>query len=626
MIIDKLRDPDVLQYLKFLVLHPSGVFKLEAASDIPHYLRDNEITGMAEIGNVDSYHVRPITDISEGTNKIDYDNAEPLRKQKVHLAGMDVMVDLDAIDWRKNFSDPEDMAALHRFIWLYKMVWCNVSPNNKAEYHNIVINAIHSWIDIFGGTAKGHEHFEIWQTYTVSERIINWCILLGITSDDFVKDAVIVKSLIDQLNYIKGNFEYFGEKVTGNHFCNNGRALYIAGSMLRCSYYAELGKTIISNEYDRVIVDDGFLREGSSHYQFLFTKWFADIYWIAGVCGDYEFQKQIGCRLRKLIEGCIFFLTRVYGEDNTEQWTIPYIGDISPDYPPEWLMGVPWAAAFLLRCEMLYDIPKGVGYHTFFLKGVSESENQDSAKHKPFKKSLDYGRMGNDMFTVFCHVNHSIYPNNLPGHFHHDTCSLILYANKSPLFIDCGRFSYETDVRGMRGKNFSGHCILIIDGMNPEINMRVFFDERFLKEYAGQAPEMEILENGNQIKMMTEGYRRISGVGKYSRIVTIEGSSVSIEDLVEGNGIHDVLLLYHVTDDTEIKIAGRDSVFLDNGGKSYHMCFSEKGDDLFCIRGDRDKVYGHYAVEYGHDGICKTLLYRKRTAFPYNINTVLKML
>ena len=617
-----IQDPDVRQFLKYLLFYPNNVLKEMDKNKLPKYIRNYHF--VSNIQNRNSIVLKHIS-IPEGLRK-EKDGDVPLGNfVKVRLAGTTTNLNIHCINWSRLFDDPEDVAAFHRFIWLYKWVLENLTENNKEDFNKIISEIIHSWIENIGNTSQEHKHFEIWQTYTVSERIMNWSILLSLTSSKEFHDKKIIDSLIKQLEYIKYHFEYHGEKFTGNHFCNNGRALYIVGSLLSLQSYIDLGKIIILHEFERVVVDKCFLREGSVHYQLLYTKWFTDLYWIADNCIDTKFLKLLRIRLKHLLDGCRYFITEIETCKKEFIWTIPFIGDISPDFSPTWLLGVPWVAEYFLNNQIFMDLPKQKGYHTLFLTGKSIKTEGKVSENLNISYISDWSKGYNERFTLFSHVNNSLYPNNLTGHFHHDSGGFVLYADKRPLFIDCGRTNYGFDHIGLRGKNYTGHNILTIDGLNPEINMRTFFTKRFLEKYAKKAPTVSVNSSNTSIRISIDGYKRHKGVGLYTREFVLGKEHVKITDIIEGKGQYDITLLFHIKDQVKVRLKSN-SIILYNGKNYYKMSFSEQNDDLELISGNDSDVFGHYTEEYGEDSICKTLIYKKLVKLPWKIDTKLEII
>ena len=617
-----IRDPDVRHFLKFFLFHPYNVWKRINNNKIPKYIRNYYFE--SKLQNRSSIVLKHIS-VPTGLRKEKNEDASLGKFIKVRLAGTTIKLNVHCINWTRLFDDPEDVAAYHRFIWLYKWVIENLTESNRENLHKIIAEIIYSWIENIGSTSQEDKHFEIWQTYTVSERIMNWSILLSITSTKSFHDEKIIDSLIKQLEYIKCHFEYHGEEYTGNHFCNNGRALYIVGSILSLKAYADLGRIIILHEFERVIVDQCFLREGSVHYQFLYTKWFCDLYWIADNCTDTIFLNLLRIRLKYLLNGCRYFITEIESCQKEFIWTIPYIGDISPDYPPNWLLGVPWVAEYFLNNQTFMDLPKQKGYHTLFLTGKSIKSEGVVNENINIPNITDWGKAYNNRFMLFSHVNHSLYPNNLTGHFHHDSGGFVLYADKKPLFIDCGRTHYGLDHVSLRGKNYTGHNILAIDRLNPEINMRTFFTRAFLECYAKEAPILTVDHNNTSVKISIDGYKRHKNVGLYTREFVLSKENIKITDIIKGKGRYEITLLFHIKAQTKVRLK-TNSVVLYNGKNCYRMSFSEQFDDLKLVNGKNSDVFGHYAEEYGEDSVCNTLIYKKYIKLPWKIQTNLEII
>ena len=83
-------------------------------------------------------------------------------------------------------------------------------------------------------------------------------------------------NIFDQMAYnLVNSLEY--HHMTFNHILNNARAIILWGELSHNLKLIELGHNIIINELPKLITEDGFLREGSSHYQFIVTRWIFDI-------------------------------------------------------------------------------------------------------------------------------------------------------------------------------------------------------------------------------------------------------------------------------------------------------------------------------------------------------------
>lgn len=620
-IITLLKEQDVRAFLTYAVRHPNSLKKKTNSNNVPEYLQEvyQEHIQIADKTDLRIKKINNPYDRSESSlPKYNTENVFSEKNWTIHLAGADIKTDIFHINWFQEFKDSEDTAALHRFIWLYRSVFETVNEANREEYHKEIKRIIYAWIHEVEIKAFDSIHFEIWQTYTVVERIVNWMMLLSVTARDSFFDEVIIDSLLRQLAYINLHLEYYGEKFTGNHFGNNGRALYFGGLILGIDYYQKIGKRILKKEYERVIADNAFLREGSVHYQFLYTKWFTDIYWFAKEFEEKEHCIELESALENLLEGCRFFLIK----QRKHSFVIPLIGDISPDFTPEWLLGVPWAAKLLLSGETFDNIPETLGYHTFFLKNRAGNtiKHQLDAGIKMLE-SKDWGKIENAYFTVYCHVNHSMYPNNLTGHFHHDSGSIVLYAEGEPLLIDCGRINYSMAPEALRGRNYTGHNILVLNGKNPEPDMRTFYTEEFMEDYTGKKPR--IINRSGTMETTVFGAKRIKGLDKHCRRIILESKSIILEDIICGKGKQEMTMLFHIPEEYQLQLYGKE-VLLDSRHRKYRMSFDKEVDDIRILNGKSDKIYGHYVMEYGADRICHTLRIQITEKLPNKIRSVIE--
>ena len=88
-------------------------------------------------------------------------------------------------------------------------------------------------------------------------------------------------------------------------------------------------------ELPDLVSSEGFVREGSSHYQFLITRWLLEVRFFAQSNNDFDFLKMLDKYCEKLESKCQFFQT---GDTKDCLREYPLFGDISPDCSPEWLL------------------------------------------------------------------------------------------------------------------------------------------------------------------------------------------------------------------------------------------------------------------------------------------------
>lgn len=604
-IISLMGNSDIRSFIRYTAVHPKTIMNRVDSSKYPAFISKEDLVSLDELDNCLSIHkLRFIDDnVSQGEYAIQ-------NILKIHLAGIDEVINISNIDWFKDYSDSEDVAALHRFLWLYRLVWEKCSHEN-IELNKQIKQIIYDWIDRVESINKEHVHSEVWQTYSVVERITNWLIVLGLTETENTTDTIIIDSILRQLDYIQYNFEYYGEKFTSNHFFNDGKGLYICGAVMGHIKYRELGKKIIKGMFDKIVPDGFFLREGSSHYQFLVTKWLCDCMWIARESSDYEFAEWIKPRLTGMMKGSMFFLNKT-----DDKWMIPYIGDISPDLYPDWVIGVPWVASYLVNNSFCKPLPIGEGYHSVLSQKIPNAFESEVG----LRRSNDWAKIQNENFVIYSHVNNSLYPNNLTGHFHHDSGSIVVYADSRPLLIDCGRTNYNAEGIGIWEKGRNGHNLCVIDDVDPEPDMRAFYSESFEKDRFGIPPLVDCNDSCFQVKI--EYGKRVKNLDKQFRSVNLLENRIVIKDKIGGKGEHDLKLLFHVSNTWKVDIS--DGAVIIRDSKEEYLIRTDGISYNIVTNVYDDTHYGYFADEYGAKKRCTTIVGTKKIVPEDSIVTIIE--
>ena len=248
------------------------------------------------------------------------------------LAGVELDVFDGRVDWCRTFIDREDEESLHRWNWILHFLGRKKSKIDDLYW---AVQQMNSWIDQFQNELQlkkiDGNRMARWDSYTISERLSNACILFFVSGIE--PSSKVVKALIEQSIYLVNNLEYRKE-YTSNHIINNGRALYLVGATFDVSILRSLGQTLLKRELQELISPAGFVREGSSHYQFLITRWLLEVRHFSEGYAEPDFREMLEKCCEKLETQCQFFLPR---NNHALSSSIPLFGDISPDFPPEWL-------------------------------------------------------------------------------------------------------------------------------------------------------------------------------------------------------------------------------------------------------------------------------------------------
>ena len=220
------------------------------------------------------------------------------------------------------------------------------------------------------------------------------------------------------------------------------------------------------------------------------------------------------------------------------QGIFPLIGDISPDYAPEWLGGVlPLYVFHLNRGQTGHDREEPAqGWARFFSAKVAPATSVSELR-RGARQLIDYRKIETENWSVIAHVNSLGYP-FAPGHGHQDSLSFLAVYGGRELVIDPGRVDYCS--RDMARSEC--HNSLIIDDRPAEYFRRSYMGERFLVQKSFKETEVE--SDSSKILVRHWGYGH-NGI-KVEREYFFERDDLVVQNRVEGRGRHKVAMLLHL--------------------------------------------------------------------------------
>ena len=258
--------------------------------------------------------------------------------------------------WSERFPDIEETVAVHRLELAAPRDNRRCGPTLARRRNRA--HAIMDW-GVWRRAAVCA------QAYTTGEfGAANAGLFLLLTGDGSVPDDIAAELRV-MATQIARHLEYQPSGLTGNHALNNGRGLLFAGLVGGSPAAVTLARAVIEERLPRVVTADGLLREGSSHYHFLLTRWLLEMHWLVSRYGQHDIAGFIEPFAREAVERCWFFLVQ---DRATGDWHFPLIGDVSPDFPPEWLISLPWSAPAcrMFRPKALPAAPVGAGWADLF--------------------------------------------------------------------------------------------------------------------------------------------------------------------------------------------------------------------------------------------------------------------
>ena len=538
----------------------------------------------------------------------------------ISIASGRLRIEPTASLWQQQFDDQEDTFSIHRWNFLLTLASDSLASDSgdASRYFSWCNSSIDSWIVSFLDKQEGHA----WTTYTTGERICNGIIFYALHNK--APEPRLVEAFLAFGRFIANNLEYKGQTFTGNHVINNARALYFCGQVLGRTEFSRLSRSIFSEELPGLVTADGFLREGSSHYQFLFTRWIIEVYWVACITGDREFSDSLAAILPKLHRSCRFFLIH---NPASETWSIPLFGDVSPDFTPSWLIGLPWCSIFNdagddINKKKLPSYGLESSGWTSIMQGLLRrstpevlSTEAPSMSGKQVYNDSGWYRIDHGDATLILRIEPQGTP-DFPGHGHNDIASFVLYISGKPVVIDPGRSSYQMDPLSRYGVSAKSHNTLLINGFEPF----PFLDRRsYPRQYRCRPAGINVdtIAEGYNITIDIPGFSRLSNAKvKVNRTLRVREGSLTVVDEVEGTGIDRVEARFHFSPDITIEKGAYGESLSLSGYFGEGVFGIEDPETISVVRGDNQAPAGWYFPQYGQQEECSTVIVNRRAPVP----------
>lgn len=496
----------------------------------------------------------------------------------------------DQLNWFKDEPDQEDTFASHRFIWLLR--WLSLNPSK--EYLAIADATLQDWIEQIGP----QKHLPAWETYSASERVVNWLLYLCATKNYRNLNAQIAQtiaiSLQEHLFYITQQLEYY-DNFYNNHILNNARSLYIGGRLLQLPLIANVGRIIFQKHIREMIDEKGALLEDSSHYQLLLTRTFIEVLWAAQVTGDTDFAHFLEPTVQ-VMTNCCLYLGKGLSDLGDH---FPRVGDVSPDAPTLWFYpdirfsqkGTWWG---IWDVETMSSLIKGTA-------ATNEGSETASTEWRWLSTT-------DNNFRVFVHTpqNLKTYPR---GHGHLDFGGFLLYDESGPLLVDRGRSSYKPERLGLYGISARAHNTAMINGLplvpsciGPFVLYKEYLNKNTIK--------IDIEDGSPQLSWYTKAVNRLGRSLSWERNLSFHSGELEIEDIVSNPNQIALIINSHLHWAPEFLIPtsplyeaeARNSFVIERPPKKYILKIdcSETNYQLDWFKGGFTDLHGWHFSEYGH--------------------------
>ena len=406
--------------------------------------------------------------------------------------------------FQRSYDDIETLLALHRFAWL-PLCGYNTACRNWTQALWKV------WRKYFGDTDDGWA----WHPYTAAERVINILDLAEMHGfPGPIEDTLGV--LTRHAEVIFRRLEYFGDHNTSNHLSNNGRGLYRLGLALNIDWATEAGFSILEHEAKRILSNSGVLREGSSHYHLLIARNFTDA-WLAAL----RYSRAEEPILRSIASKTLAVVPRLVLPGG-----MPLIGDISPDCPPEYLLGL-------------------AGSETGWVARLGDGDRRAVLALIGDVRPIDTKQLAADGWHCFAYGPWTGLWHCAPkgwaeatGHGHQDTGGFELHFNDIPLLVDPGRGAYGEAGSSVLYRSADVHNTLTVSGHGPYPTNKPYYNDVFRTIISGRPPSFNI--EGDKVFLAHNGFKRLTGVGMHSRQWQFSKKDMSLSDDIQGKGVQSI--------------------------------------------------------------------------------------
>tara|TARA_B100000767_G_scaffold268025_1_gene287640 strand:- start:525 stop:2273 length:1749 start_codon:yes stop_codon:yes gene_type:complete len=448
-------------------------------------------------------------------------------KKIISLASTNLNV-INNIEWEKNFKDPEDEERLHRFSWAIDCISKKKISDKELKW---IENEIYYWYSsIYENDKNLYSKSLKWEPYTVSERISNIFLFYNFL------DKEIPKSIKQRINnetiYLINNLEFFNNSIN-NHIINNSRAIYFASLICNNKNFKYISIKIFKSTINKLITSDGFLREGSSHYQVLFHRWIFEIFYFLKKNNDHKYASYIDKINKKLCNGTSFFIVK------KNKTLFHLFGDISPDFTPTWISDFPEIYNLNIIKKKNY-----ASWNNLFLRIMDKKKLINFKKTKLIKKNINK----NSGWFKFTKFNHEIIfrlnktqPPNFPGHYHHDAGHFVYSYKRDQIFVDTGRFNYHNS-NDYFAKN---HNTITINklGLTPINKVLPFKYSQSFNTVKFKDDKEEL-----RISLIMNGFSRINVGSVWTRNIILRKKKIIINDCIQGKLKNNLINSYFYTD------------------------------------------------------------------------------
>lgn len=348
-----------------------------------------------------------------------------------------------------------------------------------------------------------------WEAYPLSRRIVNW-IKWELSGKSL--DQVCLSSLATQAEWLSNSLEYH---LLANHLFANAKALVFAGLFFsgnKPERWLRKGLAILREQLAEQVLSDGGHFERSPMYHSLILEDVLDlvnsahVYRLNSITADLRAWKQAAGLM-------LSWLGKMCHPDGR----ISFFNDAAFGIAPE--------------PASLFEYAGHLGIRPYI------SELGESG----------YVRLENRN-TIVLFDAAPIGPDYQPGHSHADALSFEVSHLGHRLVVNSGTSTYECGPERSRQRGTDAHNTAVIDDTDQSEVWAAFRVARRAKPFDVRT------DHSSYVEASHDGYHRMKSPVTHRRRVELTVGGLRITDILEGSGVHDVRIHFHIHPDAQVEI------------------------------------------------------------------------
>ena len=436
-----------------------------------------------------------------------------LRRGELKLLNEVRTIGSDPIDWNLSPRKTGILWALtlHYHAWLYDLARiASGSTPESADAERLFQRYLLNWMERCDLGRSGSATLA-WHPFAVATRIGWWIRCYGLLgSARFTSwtglNSQFLKCLWTHAEFLSKRVEW---DLRGNHLIRDALGLAWAGRFFddaQSRRWTALSNAIVTEQIVEQILPDGSHFERSPMYHIHVME---DISTLAALTQDAPLRERLHAVLQRMAE----YLSWMRHPD----LNLPLFNDGG-------FNGVPTPAGMLTLCSEIAltanrrdpdsELPSGA--RLFPDAGVMVFHGQ------PWSIFFDAGKVSADY---------------QPAHAHADTLALECSYKGARLFVDPGTYDYDDGPRRSYDRSTAAHNTVYIDGRDSSELWHIF--------RVGRRAMPSIVDGGTRTELdfcaSHDGYSHLPGAPTHiRRISTGENTPLTIVDIIEGSGRHDL--------------------------------------------------------------------------------------